>query len=552
MLKTLKIQNYALIDQLEINFQLGLNTITGETGAGKSILLGALTMLFGQRADTSVLKDKERSCVIEAEFDIAGYNLRELFEQHDIDYEQHTTIRRMISNTGKSRAFVNDTPVNLSTLKELGDNIIDIHSQHQNLLLGTSQFQLRVLDAMAGTKQLLADYIPLYQQFKKAQQALQAAEAESQTANADLDYTQHQLAELQTAALRAGELEELEELQSQLTHAGEIKTTMQLCADGLSHEQGSAIATIKHLQNQLKRCETYLPAAANMAQRLESCRIELKDIADEANNLFERIDMDENSLTQATERIGLIYTLLQKHHKQTVEELIALRDELQQRVQRLQMLDFDIEQQRKQVAQLQAQAEKHATQLSEHRRKAIPALESQVTTLLSQLGIRYATFGVQLNQLPALSQHGIDQVTFLFSANKQMPPQELARVASGGELSRLMLSLKSILAQSIGLATIIFDEIDTGVSGDVADKMGGIISAISEKLQVINITHLPQIAAKGDTHFAVYKDHSNAQSATRIRQLDGEERVMAIAQMLSGEKVSEAAISNARELLKRP
>lgn len=551
MLKTLRIQNYALIDQLEIDFQPGLNTITGETGAGKSILLGALTMLLGQRADTAVLKDKERSCVVEAEFDIANYNLRELFERNDIDYEQITTIRRMINTSGKSRAYINETPVNLTTLKELGDNIIDIHSQHQNLLLGNTQFQLKVLDAMANTKAQLTAYEPVYQQLRKAQIALQNAEAEVQNASADLDYAQHQLSELQAAAIRPGELEELEELQTQLTHASEIKNAMQLCSSTLNQEQASVIANIKDVQAQLRRSAEYLPEAANIEQRLESCRIELKDIANEADRIFSRVDMDQDALNRTAERIDLLYSLLQKHRVQSLHELIEFRDSLQQRVEHLQMLDFDIEQQRKQVAQLTAQAQQLAAALSERRRAAIPTLETQVTGLLEQLGIRYATFSVQLSPLAALGAHGADQVTFLFSANKQMPPQELARVASGGELSRLMLSLKSILAQSSGLATIIFDEIDTGVSGDVADKMGSIIAAISQRLQVINITHLPQIAAKGDTHFAVYKDHSSAQSSTRIRPLTGDDRVKAIAQMLSGETITEAALSNARELLKK-
>lgn len=551
MLKTLRIQNYALIDQLEIDFQPGLNTITGETGAGKSILLGALAMLLGQRADTAVLKDKERSCVVEADFDIANYNLHEFFERNDIDYEQITTIRRMINTSGKSRAFINETPVNLSTLKELGDNIIDIHSQHQNLLLGNSQFQLKVLDAMANTKAQLTAYEPVYQQLRKAQTALQNAEAEIQNASADLDYAQHQLSELQAAAIRPGELEELEELQTQLTHAGEIKNTMQHCSSTLNQEQASVIANIKDIQAQLRRCAEYLPEAASIAQRLESCRIELKDIANEADRIFSRIDMDEDALQRTSERIDLLYSLLQKHRVQSLQELIALRDSLQQRVEHLQHLDFDIEQQRKQVAKLTTQAQQLASDLSNLRRATIPSLEKQVTALLEQLGIRYATFSVQLSPLQSLGVHGADQVTFLFSANKQIAPQELARVASGGELSRLMLSLKSILAQTSGLATIIFDEIDTGVSGDVADKMGGIIAAISQRLQVINITHLPQIAAKGDTHFAVYKDHSNAQSSTRIRPLTGDDRVKAIAQMLSGETITEAALSNARELLKK-
>ena len=550
MLRSLKIQNYALIDHLEINFCDGLNTITGETGAGKSILLGALTLILGQRADSSVLKDKTKSCVVEAEFDITGYHLEDFFNINDLDFEQAITIRRIINDSGKSRAYINEIPANLAVLKNLGDSLLDIHSQHQNLLLGSSLFQMKVLDAFAGTKEELDSYSTVFKNYQTIKNELQQLADDAQNAGKDLEYLKHQHNELNASKLKADELAELEQLQLQLTHAGEIKTALQHCSQTISNDTTSILANIKEIQNGLKHIAPHYPQAADLDNRLESCRIELKDIASESENHFTHIDVDENELERISARIDMLYSLLQKHHVETVGELIALRDDFAKRISMVETLDFDLETRRKKLETARAELQQKAAKISNKRGLAIPKLETNITQLLEQLGIKFASFKVDIQHLAEFQPQGSDRITFYFSANKQIEACELAKVASGGELSRLMLSLKSLLAESTGLATIIFDEIDTGVSGDIADKMGSIIASMSKKMQVINITHLPQIAAKGQTHFLVYKDNSTAQTITRISLLSPEERVMAIAKMLSGEKITDAAISNAKELLK--
>lgn len=550
MLRSLKIQNYALIDHLEISFQNGLNTITGETGAGKSILLGALTLILGQRADTSVLMDKTKSCVVEAEFDVSGYNLEEFFSNNDIDFEQITTIRRIINDAGKSRAFINEIPVNLSILKELGDSLLDIHSQHQNLLLGNSLFQMKVLDAFAGIRDEITEYAAHYKDFRKISNELKLLETDAQNASKDLDYLKHQQQELVDAKIKDGELAELEQIQTQLTHSGEIKSALQLCSQTLNSESGSVLSNIKDIQTSLKHIEPFYPNAVELQNRLESCRIELKDIVSESENQFARIDVDEESLAKTLARIDLLYSLLTKNHVSTLAELIELCNSVTARIAQIESLDFNLDAKRKELKTISTKLAQKAQIISKKRRDSAPKLETNVTHILEQLGIKYAIFKVDLQNTVDFQPTGTDKVTFNFSANKQIAPCELAKIASGGELSRLMLSLKSLLAESTGLATIIFDEIDTGVSGEIADKMGSIIASISQKMQVINITHLPQIAAKGKTHFLVYKDNSTAQTTTRISLLNADERIIAIAKMLSGEKLTEAAISNAKELLK--
>lgn len=551
MLKSLRIQNYALIDHLEINFSHGLNTITGETGAGKSILLGALTLLLGQRADSSYLKDPSKNCVVEAEFSIADYNLEEFFEQNNIDFDPEICIRRIINENGKSRAYINETPVNLGILKQLGDSLLDIHSQHQNLLLGSTQFQMKVLDTFAGVNDELVPYKADFKEFKQITAELQTLVTQAQDAEAEHDYLKHQFQELENAHIKPGELAELEELQKQLAHANEIKTALQQCAQTVNNEPDAILTSIKTMQTALKHIVSHYSPAQKLDERLETCRIELKDIAAEAEAQFAHIDVNENELSQTSERIDLLYSLLQKHRAATPDELLALQHQFGQQIAHLESLDFDIEQTRKRLNDIKLKLGKQAAKISQKRKAAVPTLEANITQLLEQLGIKYATFKVEIENLPEFQGQGTDRITFYFSANKQIAPSELSRVASGGELSRLMLSLKSLLAESSGLATIIFDEIDTGVSGEIADRMGSIIAEMSERMQVINITHLPQIAAKGLTHFQVYKDHSAAQTQTRISLLSPEQRLITIAQMLSGEKVTEAAISNARELLKK-
>lgn len=549
MLRKLHIQNYALIDHLEIDFQKGLNIITGETGAGKSILLGALTLILGQRADTSVLKDKTKNCIIEGEFDVSDYDLGDFFASNDIEFDKTTIIRRQISDSGKSRAFINEIPVNLNQLKELGDLLIDIHSQHENLLLSNSLFQLKVIDSFAVLKNDVLAYRNKFNSYRELKQRLIKFEEDAQSATRDFDYLKHQLTELTSANLKADELVELEALQKQLTHASEIKESLQFTYDSLNNDTASVLAMLKDSIHSLKRISQFYQPAINIEQRIESCRIEIKDIVTEIDALNSKVDVDDELLDKVSKRIDLIYTLFQKHRVTSVDELILLRNSIEEKVNYISGLDFNLENLRKELKLAESDLMKIATEISSKRKKSIPQVEHSVTDLLVQLGILHAAFKIEIQQLQDFQPWGIDKITFFFTANKQVAPMELSRVASGGELSRLMLSLKSLLVKSSGLPTIIFDEIDTGVSGEIADKMGTIIHEMANGMQVINITHLPQIAAKGKTHFLVYKDNLSAQSATRIKLLNPDERVIEIAKMLSGEKLTDAALSNAKELL---
>lgn len=549
MLRKLHIQNYALIDHLEIDFQKGLNIITGETGAGKSILLGALTLILGQRADTSVLKDKTKNCIIEGEFDVSDYDLEDFFSSNDIEFDKTTIIRRQINDSGKSRAFINETPVNLNQLKELGDLLIDIHSQHENLLLSNSLFQLKVIDSFASLKNDVQVYRNKYNSYRELKQRLIKFEEDAQSTTRDFDYLKHQLTELTSANLKVDELLELEALQKQLTHASEIKESLQFTYDSLNNDTASVLSMLKDSIHSLKRVSQFYQPAISIEQRIESCRIEIKDIVTEIDALNSKVDVDDELLDKVSKRIDLIYTLFQKHRVTSVEELILLRNSIEEKVNYISGLDFNLENLRKELKLAESDLMKFATEISSKRKKSIPQVEQSVTDLLVQLGILHAAFKIDIQQLQDFQPWGIDKITFFFTANKQVAPMELSRVASGGELSRLMLSLKSLLVKSSGLPTIIFDEIDTGVSGEIADKMGTIIHEMANGMQVINITHLPQIAAKGKTHFLVYKDNLSAQSATRIKLLNPDERVIEIAKMLSGEKLTDAALSNAKELL---
>jgi len=550
MIRKLYIQNYAIIDELEIEFKQGLNIITGETGAGKSILLGALSLIQGQRADTSVLKHNDRSCIVEVEFDISEYNLNDFFEANDIDYDDITTIRRQISENGKSRAFINEIPVNLNQLKELTEKLIDIHSQHQNLLLGNTRFQLDVLDAFAVSRDLLTDYRQLYDEFRKLKTELDRLEANAENAKRDFDYLSHQLNELNAANLRSGELDELEALQKQLTHASEIKTALEFSYGTLNADELAVLSKVKEIESNLRRIESVFSQANNLISRIESCRIELKDIADEIDLLNSKVEVDDEQLHTVTQRIDLIYSLLNKHRLANFDELVEFRNQLESRVNEIAQIDFNLDEKRKALRILEQKLQEKSKNLSQIRASSAPKVEQFVTELLQQLGIKHAVFRIRIEKLEEFQPWGTDRVTFYFSANKQIEPQELSRVASGGELSRLMLSLKSLLVKSTGLPTIIFDEIDTGVSGEIADRMGTIIYELAKGMEVINITHLPQIAAKGTNHFLVYKSVTNSQSSTGIKLLTPDERVVEIAKMLSGEKVTDAALMNAKELLK--
>lgn len=549
MLKTLLVQNYALIDTLEIDFHQGLNIITGETGAGKSILLGALGLILGNRAEISVLKDKSKACVVEGTFNLAGYSLQDFFTDNDIEYADLTTIRRHINPAGKSRAFVNELPVTLTILKDLVSQIIDIHSQHQNLLLANGNFQLSVLDSFTENAQRLAAYRITFLKYKELTSELASLREKASQAKADLDYLQFQLNQLNEAKLKSGEEVELEQLQQQLSHAEEIKTNLQTASTLLNSDDTSILMWLKDAGASVGKISHFFPAAEELAQRIESCRVELKDVAQEIDLQNEKIFLDPNELESVTQRLDMILTLQQKHRVSTVDELIEVRDRLSVQVDEITNYDLMLEKKASQLQEVTQQALKQANEISSIRKAGSSKFQESIKLLLTQLGMPYADFKVNFESLNDLKSQGIDKVTFLFSANKQMPLNDLSKVASGGELSRLMLSLKSLMVKTKGLPTIILDEIDTGVSGEVADKVGNIISDMAKSMQVINITHLPQIASKGSHHFLVYKDQEKNLTETRIRLLSSTERVTEIAKMLSGEKISEAAITNAKHLL---
>jgi DNA repair protein RecN (Recombination protein N) len=549
MLQNLHIQNYALIDQLDIEFSSGLNIITGETGAGKSILLGALSLILGQRADTSALKDSSRSCIVEGLFNIAGYNLNDFFTENDIDYYDNTIIRRQINESGKSRAFINETPVNLNVLKDLGALLIDIHSQHENLLLGNGQFQLNVLDSFASLQADLNRYQEQFKLYQAAKIDLERLILESASSRKDFDYFQFQLNELNEAKLKSDELHDLEVLQQQLVHASEIKLSLQTVTDLLSNDTSSVVPLLKEAELNLKRISSFFSGSIDLEKRIEGCRIELKDISDEVIRYNDRVEVDSLQLEGITARLDLLYNLLQKHKLSSVDELISLRDEIGSKVDLISNLDYNLEKKQKHLAEIESQLSVLAKKLSEKRSGAVPSIEGNIIDLLVQLGIMHAAFKVDFQKSENYQINGTDRISFLFSANKKIPLQELSKVASGGELSRLMLSLKSLMVKSTGLPTIIFDEIDTGVSGEIADKVGNIIYGMASGMQVINITHLPQIASKGKTHLLVYKDNLSIHSTTKIKLLNSNERVVEIAKMLSGEKLTEAALTNAKELL---
>ena len=549
MLKTLLVKNYALIDTLEINFHQGLNIITGETGAGKSILLGALGLILGNRADVNTLKDKTIPCVVEGTFNLDGHNLDKFFELNDLEYSSLTTIRRHINPAGKSRAFVNELPVTLGILKDLVGQIIDIHSQHENLLLSDGSFQLSVLDSFASNAIDLIKYSDSFEVYKVLNNEVAELKQKAQQAKADLDYLQFQLNQLSEVKLLPGEDLELEKLQKQLAHAEDIKTALTSTSSLLNSDEASILTWLKQAEVAITKIIGFHPLAETLAQRIESARIELSDIAQEIELHNEKVELDPNELQTVNQRLDTIISLQQKHRVSSVNELIEVRDKLALQVNEITSYDQTIDEKSRQLEIVYAKTLEQAKSISLKRSSASPKFEQNIKTLLEQLGMPHAEFKVNLETLPSLKSWGIDKVSYLFSANKQVALSELAKVASGGELSRLMLSLKSLLVKTKGLPTIILDEIDTGVSGGIADKVGNIINDMAQSMQVVNITHLPQIASKGNHHFLVYKEHSDNTTKTQIRLLTPQERITEVAKMLSGEEISEAAITNAKHLL---
>ena len=549
MLRSLYIQNYALIEKLDIDFGSGFSVITGETGAGKSIILGAIGLLLGQRADVKSIRRGAAKCVIEARFEIAGYGMQPFFEENELEYEDECILRREVYASGKSRAFINDTPASLVQMKELGEQLIDVHSQHQNLLLNKEGFQLSVLDLLAHDEDELSKYRSLHREWKQVQQDLEHLVALAEKNKADEDYIRFQLEQLEDAHLATGEQEELEQEADTLSHAEEIKAGLFRAGQAMNSDEGGLLSVLKECLNTMAGLQKVYPAAGELAERLESSYIELKDISQEISGKEEEIEFNPGRLEEVNGRLNLIYTLQQKHRVASVSELLALQARYEAQLADIEGGTEAIAQMRQQVERLRAEAVRIAGELTAVRTAAAPRIEEQIAGMLAELGMESAVLRIEIAPAAELRPDGADTIRFLFTANRRMPLQPVEKVASGGEMSRLMLSLKSLVARSGQLPTVIFDEIDTGVSGSVADRMGEIIVRLSSGLQVINITHLPQVAAKGSDHFFVYKEESASGTATRIRKLAPSERVEQIARMLSGTDVTEAAREQARLLL---
>ena len=550
MLQFLTIENYALIDHLEFRPGQGLTVITGETGAGKSIIMGALGLILGQRADAKAVRSGAGKCVIEAQFDISAYDLEAFFAQNDLEYDASATIiRREIYATGKSRAFVNDTPVQLPLLRELGSHLIDIHSQHQNLLLGQDAFQLSVVDALAHNQAEYASYRAAYDQLKAHDSKLKALRAQAERDAQEADYIRFQFSQLDEANLVEGEQEELEAEQELLSHAEDIKSCLCQMHEGLDGEGDAVVQMLKSVSQKAHELSRIYPDITEIAQRLESDYIDLKDIADEVDSRSEEVNYDPQRLEQVEERLSLLYSLQKKHGKSSVEELIQLRDELFERIQHIDNSDEEILELEQQVKRLAAEATRLAAILTDTRKRAAQQLQKDLIARVTYLGMPNLRFQVSITPLDSLSPSGSDSLEFLFSANKNQPLRPAGEVASGGEISRLMLGIKSLVASARTLPTIIFDEIDTGVSGDIADRMGSVMKELSRHLQVITITHLPQVAGKGNQHFRVFKVDIDEQTITHIEQLSSEQRIQEIARMLSGSDITPEALANARTLI---
>ncbi len=558
MLQHLYIQNYALIRELDINFSNGFSVITGETGAGKSIILGALGLLMGNRADSTSISEGAQKCILEAEFTMPSQSpMQQWLAEHDLDDDKVCTIRREVTANGKSRAFINDTPVTLALLKELGNQLIDIHSQHENLLLQDDTFQLALVDAMADNTLARAAYSQAYQAYKAAVKQLHTLQEQAAKATQDADYIAFQVKQLQEARIQQSEETQLEAEYTLLTHAEEIRTQLAL-ATGYLTEDDKALASIREALAALRKIDAYLPQDDKLTERLDSLYIELKDIADTVEDLAEKTDYDPARLQVVEERLDLINTLLQKHHLRTTEELLSLQAQLESQLAQIESFDDDVTALKKQVETSLLATTQAAEVLTASRKKVLPIIENHLTHELTQLGIPNAKIQLQLKprvESPVMcgsfegNATGADDIQLLFSANKNGTLRNVAEVASGGEIARLMLCIKALLAQKQELPTLVFDEIDTGVSGDIASRMGTIMQAMGQQMQVISITHLPQIAALGSQHYKVYKTDSDCHTETHITCLNPDQRVQEIAQMLSGSQITEAAIHNAQSLL---
>lgn len=551
MLKQLYIKNFTLIDELNISLYPGFSVITGETGAGKSIILGAIGLLLGNRADSKAIKAGRDRCVIEAHFDLSRYGMQKFFDDNDIDYDaDDTIIRRELTAAGKSRAFINDTPVPLTRMRELGEQLVDIHSQHQNLLLQKEDFQLNVVDIIAQDADQIKVYQKEYYAYRKAKELLEELKAEIAKNRENEEFMRFQHKELDDANLQEGELEQLEQEAETLSHSEDIKTALFEADNALSGDDDSILDKLKNATHQLENiCDVY-PSMADVAGRMQSSYIELKDIAQEISSSVDHVEFDPNRLDAINTRLDKLYTLQQKFHVETVTELIATRDRIAEQLSHIDNGDEDIEEKEKEVAALLVKAEKQAALLTSIRQKSAKAIEKEMKGRLIPLGIPNVRFEIAFAEKP-LSGNGADKVSFLFSANKSTQLQPVSQVASGGEIARVMLSLKAMISGAVKLPTIIFDEIDTGVSGKIAEKMADIMEEMGlQNRQVLSITHLPQIAAKGSHHYKVLKEETENGTISHMKELNNQERIEEIAQMLSGSDITQAALANAKELLR--
>ena len=552
MLKHLYIKNYALIEELDMDFQEGFSVITGETGAGKSILLGAIGLLLGQRADSKSIQTGANRCVIEAEFYLEGFGLETFFSENDFDFEGHTcTLRRELTSAGKSRAFINDTPATVAQLKELGSHIIDIHSQHQNLLLANENFQMEILDILGNNEERIKQYSTIYQDYKTLEHALEKLKERINSDKENEDYLRFQLKQLSEFNPVAGEDETLQEEAETLSHAEDIKSALFQATERMSGEQYGIVSSLRQVLQTLQSATRHYPAAEEWCARVEEAYIDLKDLSQELEEKAESIAFDPQRLEAINNRLDELYTLEKKHHTDSAEGLLRIKEQFELQLGEMDCSEEDIAEKEKELAKMKKSLVEKAGELTQSRSEAATLLQEKMHSMLAPLGMPNAHLDVQVAPLDAPSAKGMDQVVFYFSANKNGTPRPIADVASGGEVARVMLSLKTLISKAKQLPTIIFDEIDTGVSGNIADCMAQMMKemASNHKMQVISITHLPQIAAMGGTHYRVYKEDTSDQTLSHIKQLDKEERIKEIANMLSGAQVSQAAIENAKQLL---
>lgn len=551
MLTALSIKNYALIDDLKVDFPEGFIIITGETGSGKSIMLDALSLILGKRADMSALRNKEEKCIIEAEFSLQNYEFQPLFQELDIDYDPHTIIRREILPSGKSRAFVNDVPATLEVLSRLGQVLVDIHSQHQTLALSDTSFQFAIIDAMANNKSLLTEYVQLHQLLKKEQKKLEELIEFQKNAKKEYDYNLHQLKELKSATLEEDILEELEESYEEASNIEDIKENVSESLYLLNDENIGILNNLRELKRSFSSLTEYKQLYRDLYERIESAFLELEDLASEITDIDESIEADPDNLEQISKQLNRIYSLQKKHSVATVEELIAIQQELEEAVSKTESVDIDLNKQKKIVEEQHTATLKKANQLHKVREKVIPALDKKLTSFMHELGMPNGRFSITLTATDTFFANGNDELSFLFSANKGGDFGQLKKVASGGELSRIMLAVKAIMAEHTALPTIMFDEIDTGVSGEISQKMGDIMKQMSQNRQVFAITHLPQIAAKGAYHFKVFKEDSKGKTTTHLKLLTEEERIIELSEMLEGKNSGASARNHAIELLRK-